>query len=126
MISTKTRGQFVRYALVGLGSNVLLYLVYLTLSFLGIGHKTAMTLLYIMGIAQTFLFNKTWSFQFAGAASSAFIRYVAVYSLGYVINFLALAVLVDQANLPHKWVMAGLILFMAIFFFVVQKFWVFR
>ncbi|MGA7179641.1 MAG: GtrA family protein [Thiobacillaceae bacterium] len=118
--------QFSRYAVVGLVSNGVGYLLYLLATWLGAGPKTAMTGLYILGVLQTFVFNKKWSFRFAGAAAPALVRYAMVYMLGYVINFMALMLLVDQAGLPHQWVMAGLVLCMAMFFFVGQKFWVFR
>ena len=118
--------QLSRYAVVGLASNAVGYLLYLLATWLGVGPKTAMTLLYLLGVLQTFVFNKRWSFRFVGAAAPAFVRYGIVYVLGYAINFLVIMLLVDQAKLPHQWVMAGLILFMAFFFFVGQKFWVFR
>lgn len=122
----QTLKQFIRYIAVGLASNAVLYLFYLLVTWLGVGPKTAMTVLYILGVLQTFVFNKKWSFRFAGAATPALVRYATVYVLGYVIQFLTLMVLVDQVGLPHQWVMAGLILFMAVFLFMGQKFWVFR
>ena len=118
--------QLMRYAIVGLTSNAIGYGLYIALTAFGFGPKLAMSLLYVIGVLQTFVFNKTWSFRFAGAAAPALFRYATIYALGYVINFLVLIVLVDQAGLPHQWVMAGLVLFMAVFFFMGQKFWVFR
>lgn len=118
--------QFSRYALVGLASNIVGYLFYLALIGLGMGPKLAMSVLYAVGVLQTFLFNKNWSFGFGGAATPALVRYSMIYALGYVINFLVLALLVDHFDLPHQWVMAGLVLFMAAFFFMGQKFWAFR
>ena len=117
--------QFIRYAIVGLASNVVLYVLYLLATWIGATPKIAMTLLYILGISQTFYFNKNWSFNFSGRTDSAFIRYALVYALGYVINYLALMVLVDQMGLPHELIMAGLIIFMAVFLFVMQKVWIF-
>lgn len=122
----RTHEQFTRYIVVGLASNAALYLLYLLATWLGAGPKSAMTGLYILGVLQTFVFNKKWSFRFAGAAAPAMVRYTMVYVVGYVINFIALMLLVDQAGMPHQWVMAGLVAFMAIFFFLGQKFWVFR
>ncbi len=55
--------QFIRYAVVGLISNVSLYLVYLALTSAGMGHKIAMTLLYVVGVSLTFLLNRNWSFR---------------------------------------------------------------
>ena len=118
--------QFVRYAIVGLASNLIGYLLYLVLTSVGLGPKLAMSVLYAVGVLQTFVFNKNWSFGFNGAATPALVRYAAIYALGYVINFVILLWLVDKSGLPHQWVMAGLVVFMAVFFFAGQKFWVFR
>lgn len=118
--------QLVRYGIVGLASNAFGYLLYLGLTYLGMGPKLAMSLLYCVGVLQTFVFNKKWSFRFDGPATPALFRYAMVYAAGYVINFFALLWLVDQLGLPHQWVMGVLVLFMAVFFFVAQKFWVFR
>lgn len=122
----QTLTQLVRYGIVGLASNAFGYLLYLGLTYLGMGPKLAMSLLYGLGVLQTFVFNKKWSFRFQGAATPALVRYATVYAVGYVINFFALILLVDQMGLPHQWVMGALVLFMAVFFFVAQKFWVFR
>ncbi len=122
----QARTQFIRYVVVGLASNAVIYLVYLLLTRLGMGPKLAMSLLYGVGVLQTFVFNKKWSFQFGGAATPALIRYAALYAAGYVIQYVALMLLVDQAGLPHQWVMAALVLTMAMFLFVGQKVWVFR
>lgn len=115
-----------RYAVVGLFSNACVFAIYLALTRLGLGPTLALSLVYCMGVLQTFLFNKAWTFQFAGTTASALARYAAIYALGYLINVLVLMVLVERADLPHQWVVAGLILFMAVFFFLGQKFWVFR
>ena len=50
--------QFIKYVVIGLISNGILYFAYLGLTKYGMGHKTAMTLLYIIGVLQTFIFNK--------------------------------------------------------------------
>lgn len=124
--SLSIKKQFVRYAIVGLAANALNYIIYILLTKLGLGPKLAMSVLYVAGVLQTFVFNKKWSFRFIGAARPALLRYATLYALGYVFNFLALMLLVDQIGLPHQWVMGGLVIFMAIFFFIGQKFWVFR
>lgn len=122
----RTFVQFVRYAIVGLASNAIGYGLYIVLTALGVGPKLAMSLLYCVGVVQTFVFNKKWSFRFDGAAAPAMARYATVYAVGYGFNILAMMLLVDHVGFPHQWVMAGLVLFMAVFFFMGQKFWVFR
>ena len=117
--------QFARYAIVGFASNVVSYAIYLVLTRIGLAPKVAMTLLYSIGVLQTFVFNKKWSFRFAGATKPALVRYATAYALGYVINLLALMLLVDRAGLPHQVVQGGMILVVAVMLFLAQRYWVF-
>ena len=118
--------QILRYGIVGLASNALGYVLYIGFTALGIAPKLAMSLLYMVGVLQTFVFNKSWTFRYAGQGSSAFRRHVLLYAVGYGVQLLLMAIAVDTMRWPHQWVMAGLVLLMAIFFFLGQKFWVFR
>lgn len=59
----KAAGQFIRYATVGLVSNAVGFMLYLAFTAACMEHKMAMTLLYGIGVAQTFIFNKRWSFR---------------------------------------------------------------
>ena len=117
--------QFSRYAIVGLASNAIGYVLYIALTRLGLGPKLAMSLLYGIGILQTFLFNKRWTFGHRGACGSVFARYCIVYGLGYVVNLLVLILLVDQVGLQHQWVQGVMILIVAVVLFTAQRYWVF-
>ena len=126
MSADATVGQFIRYATVGLGSNIVLYLAYLALTAAGIESKLAMSLLYVLGVVQTFAFNKRWSFRHGGLHGPTFMRYCASYALGYLINLGALLILVDRLGYPHQAVQGVMILTLAVLLFLLQKFWVFR
>lgn len=118
--------QFIRYAVVGLASNGTSYFLYLLATWLGVGPKTAMTLLYLLGVLQTFVFNKRWTFGHRGSHGVVFFRYCMAYGLGYVINLLVLLVLVDQHGYPHEIVQGVMILSLAVMLFLLQKYWVFH
>ena len=117
--------QLTRYAIIGLASNVFGYLLYLTFTFGGIGYKAAMTLVYVVGVIQTFFFNRKWSFRHDGAVSGSFVRYVAVYALGYLLNLGLLTIGVDHLELPHQAVQAVAIFVVATTIFVMNRYWVF-
>ncbi len=116
---------FLRYATVGIISNITGYLIYLVLNHAGCGPKLAMTLTYGLGVPQTFLFNRRWSFRFNGTVAPALVRYIIAYGLGYLINFLSLMLLVDKLGFSHVVVQGLIILIIAIFLFLAQKYWVF-
>lgn len=117
--------QLIKYGVVGVASNGVLYLLYLLLTYLGLGHKTAMTLLYVVGVLQTYFFNRNWTFSHGGHVGVSLARYVAAYGLGYLVNLVALMVLVDRLGLPHRWVQGGMIFAVAGLLFLLQRYWVF-
>jgi putative flippase GtrA len=121
----QTYRQFLRFCLVGLTSNVILFLGYLGITRIGVGPKMAMSTLYGIGVLQTFVFNKKWSFNHKGATSRTFVRYVAAYLCGYFLNLAALAILVDGYELSHRIVQGCMVVFLAVWLFMLQKFWIF-
>jgi len=87
----KTLVQFLRYVVVGLLSNAVLFSLYLAFTEAGLSSKISMTLLYLMGVLQTFYFNKRWTFVRRGWSGVEVFRYGMVYGLGYLTNFDRLA-----------------------------------
>ncbi len=125
LIFTEVQRQLLRYAIVGVASNLLCYVIYLGLTRLGLGPKLAMTLLYSVGLLQTFVFNKKWTFEHEGTHSKVFFRYCAAYGIGYAINICVLFILVDVLGYPHQLVQGAMIPSLAVMLFLIQKFWVF-
>ena len=117
--------QLLRFAAVGLASNLLLYLAYLLITQQGVGHKTTMTLLYAVGVSLTFFFNRNWTFSHQGHVTKSFIAYLSTYALGYVLNWVTLYLLVDKFGYNHQLVQGLMILFLAVLLFTLQKFFVF-
>lgn len=78
----RTLSQLVRYGVIGLASNAIGYVLYLLLTSLGMEPKMAMSLLYGIGVLQTFLFNKRWTFGHQGAHRLVFFATVLLTDLG--------------------------------------------
>jgi putative flippase GtrA len=117
--------QFVRFGLVGLGSNIILYLVYLLCTYLGMSYLLAVVISYFVGIVASFFSNKGWTFTYRGNAKAAFTRYVLVYLIGLALNLFLLYTLVERFLLRHEIVQGILIAVFAILFFIVQRTWIF-
>lgn len=118
--------QVLRFGIVGLISNLLIFIIYLSITGFGVGHKSSMSLLFALGVIQTFVFNKRWTFGHEGFLRASFLRYVIIYILAYFLNFMALLFLVDKLGYPHQVVQGLLILSISLILFLLQKFWVFR
>jgi len=122
----KSMRQLLRYGLVGVISNAVIYFVYLLITYLGVEPKTAMTLVYIIGASIGFIGNRKWTFAHRGDFSSAALRYMLAHLSGYLLNFLILFTFVDRLGYAHQWVQAVAIMIVAGFLFVVFKYFVFR
>lgn len=118
--------QFIRYAIIGLATNGIGYLLYLALTWGGLGHKLAMTLLYVTGVLLSFVLNRRWTFDHSGAVGWAMMRQWVAYGLGYLVNLVALLGLVDYLGYPHEIVQGLMVFTVAGMMFLLQKYWVFR
>lgn len=120
----KSFGELIRYGIIGLTSNGLIYLLYIFLTSWGAPPKLAMTLLYCSGTLATFWANRNWTFK-SEAGAGALTRYLSAYLIGYLINLALLFTMVDLANINHRIAQAISIILVAICLFTLMKTWVF-
>ncbi|KAB1121168.1 GtrA family protein [Neorhizobium galegae] len=117
---------FIRYAFVGILMNSLGYFLYFCATQLRIEPKTAMTLIYVVGVGLNFILSRRWVFGHKGKWGATFGGYVLVYLLGYIMNYSILWFLVDRIGWGHLFVQALSIVVVAVFLFVSLRFFVFR
>ena len=118
--------SIIRFGIVGCTSNLLVFLFYLAFTSFGLGYKSTMSFLYLVGVLLTFNANKKWTFNHSGNLKVAFLRYVSLYAVGYLINLFVLITAVDRFAFRHQWVQGVMIFVLAVFLFFGQKLWVFR
>lgn len=126
MLRESGYGQFFRYALVGLLSNLMLYLCYILLTSLKVDYRMSMTAIYVIGTLSTYFFNKKWTFQHSGKVKKTLIKYSVTYVIGYVFNFTLLWFSVEKLGVIHEISQAILIFLTALLIFILQKKWVFK
>jgi len=117
--------QTFRFAVVGIISNALLYVFYLYLVWVGLEPATAMTVVFAAGTLQTFFLNKNWTFSQRRSGLHCLAKYAIVYIAAYIFNLWILQLLVDRFHYPHQIVQGFTILFIGIFIFLLQRYWVF-
>lgn len=121
-----TGRQMLRFGVVGVGVNLVLYLAYLALVERHVDVKLAMSLVYAGGVVLGFVLNRRWSFRRRGRLGGDVPAYVAVYFAGYLVNLAALALFVDGLGWAHQAVQAAMVFVVAAGTFLLQKHWVFR
>lgn len=114
-----------RFVIVGAGSNAALFVLYLLLTTTVIGHKTSMTVIFMVGLVQTFFLNRRWTFRYESNSGCSFWRYVAAYCVAYLLNLAALSFFVDWLGAPHALVQGIAIPIVAAGLFLAQRYWVF-
>jgi putative flippase GtrA len=121
----RSAAQLFRYGLVGIASNLTGYLLFLIITSVGTGPKTAMTILYGVGAAIGFFGNRKWTFVHHGTLLGSGLRYIIAHCCGYLINLAILLMFVDGLGYSHRWVQAIAIFVVAGFLFVAFKYFVF-
>lgn len=117
--------QFLRYAIIGMLSNISGYLIYLLATYMGATPKLTMTALYVVGAVVGFFGNRKFTFGYGGRVLAAGVRFIFAHSLGYLLNLSMLLIFVDHLGGAHQLVQALAIFVVAIFLFVMFRFFVF-
>ncbi len=126
LTNRKSAIQLFRYGLVGVASNLVGYMVYLLITYLGATPKITMSLLYGVGATIGFWGNRKLTFAYRGSLLGTGVRYIVAHSFGYFINLTILIVMVDKLGYAHQWVQAIAVFVVAAFLFLSFKFFVFR
>ena len=117
--------QFLKFAVVGVMTNILLYAGYLAVTAFGVMPKVAMTVTYVVGVLFSFWLNRSWTYRKSGEVSRHLRRYVVAYVVGYVVNLCGLYIGVDVAGVFHAYVQGVMVVVVACLMFVLQRHWVF-
>ncbi|MGC2166085.1 MAG: GtrA family protein [Gallionella sp.] len=121
----RTIFQLLRYGLVGVLTNLAMYLLYLLITYIGVEPKQVMTGLYVVGALIGFVGHRNWTFTHEGAMIGSGARYFIAHIFGYSINYLLLFTFSDKLGYPHQWVQASAIIIVALFLFVTFRYFVF-
>ncbi len=91
MISRLPR-SFLRYVVVGLGTNGSLYLLFVALVWAGLPPVLTAGLTYVLGVTLSYVLNRAWSFQSTASHGRDLPRFLISYGIGFVatMGFIAL------------------------------------
>lgn len=118
--------QLIKYSLVGVFSNIVIYFGYLLLTYCCMTPKKAMTLVYIVGAYIGFFGNRKWTFASSLSLTNLALRYIVTHIFGYALNLLILFFFVDCLGYSHWWIQAIAIIIVASFLFLIFKYLVFN
>lgn len=122
-----TLREFAFFNLIGVLNTLLGLAVYFLLIYIGVHYIVALIIDYIIGIAFSFIMNKTYTFHIGESLSSAMIcKMICVYGLIFGFNFIILIISVEFFHIDAY---LGQIIscgFLSILTFLFQKYYVFN
>lgn len=121
----ETMFQLVRYGVVGVANNLVGYLIYLGVTWLGVDPKLAVTIMYPIGALIAYFSHARYSFSYRGDRTSGLFRYVIAHVIGYGANVSLLYIFFDRMGFPHQLVQAMAIFIVAGLLFVLFRYFVF-
>lgn len=122
----KSISQLLRYALIGITSNAIGYIFYLSLTYFGATPIFTMSLVYGVSATIGYIGNRNVTFSYKGSTLGSGIRYFIAHTVGYLINLSMMIIFVEHLDYPHQGVQAVAILFVAGFLFITFKLFVFQ
>lgn len=85
--------SFLRYVVVGLGTNGSLYLLFVALIWAGLTPVLTAGLTYVLGVTLSYLLNRAWSFESTASHGRDLPRFLASYGIGFVATMIFIALL---------------------------------
>jgi len=119
--------QFIRFIFTGFLSNAFAYVCFLIGVYIfGVGHKTAASILFLIGMSANYIINKNWTFNFYSNSISTMVKFLITYLLGYCFNMVILIIFVDKLDYPPAYVQFLAILMLVFYYYNLNKHFIFK
>ncbi len=124
--STKLSNQIFKYSFVGVFNTLIgLSVIFLLYNVFHFGYLFANAGGYAVGLLNSFIWNKWWTFQSSKHFSKEVIPFLIVFGISYLINLLVVIVCVELLRInPNHSQVLGIIAYSVVNFFI-NKYWTF-
>lgn len=122
----KSLAQLTKFSAVGITGNLLGYLIYILLTYLGLKPTYAVSILYPMGAMFSFYGNLGFTFKYTGNPNTAKVKFIFSHLAGYLINIIILHIFVTKLTYPHELIQLFAICIVAIYIFFISKLFIFK
>jgi len=118
--------QISRFIFVGILNTIVGYGAYFILLYLNIYYMLALIIMYVIGVAHSFIWNKKWTFRSMGSTRNEGIKFVSVYCIAFLINLIILALFVEGLKLNPQIGQVFALGIVTLISFFGHKYWSFR
>ncbi len=118
--------QFIKYAMVGLSSTAINFVLFGLLVFSGIHYLAAAVVAYAVATLNGYVLNSRWTYRGGTHSNTRFLKFSVIQLSGLVVNLLVLAFLVENFALNKLLAQVVANAFVVLTTFGGNKFWTFR
>jgi putative flippase GtrA len=116
--------QISRFVIVGFINVIISYITYaLALFYFSI--LVSLILSYIIGILNSYLWNRAWTFESKNNKKKELIRFIAVYAFVFLINYILLFIIIYHINIDSRIAQIIVLPITTIISFIGHKYWSF-
>lgn len=84
-----------RYGIVGIATNLLLYVVFLLLLYLGVDPVVDAGICYLLGVSLSYILNRRWTFDSRNTHKKDLPKFLLSYGIGLISTLLTITVLMQ-------------------------------
>jgi putative flippase GtrA len=117
--------QLIKFAIIGAANTVIGYGIFYALLYLKFHYLTALLISFVIGLLNSYFWNKYWVFPSEHHFKRELPRFIIVYAATLVINAALLPVFVEILKIDPEIAQLFFLFFLPLFTFVGLKFWSF-
>ena len=118
--------QLFFFGLIGIGLNIISYLIFCILVYLEISYRVALSLVYISFLVINFFIYKKKIFHKRDNLKNSVVKYFGSHLLIYILNLFSLFLSVDIFKFSPFYSQFAIILILGLLMFYLYKYWVFK
>jgi putative flippase GtrA len=116
--------QFLKFSFVGvLNTLITLLTIWVFVNVFSTSHYVANVMGYVLGVLNSFIMNKIWTFNHKSKTGATFIKFIGVFVITYLIQFSVLSLLLNFSKLdPFVSQILAMITYTILNFIINKKF----
>lgn len=116
----------VRFILVGILNTIVGYSFYFVFLKFNINYIIALLISHVIGVVHSFIWNKFWTFKIKEDTKRQILKFVSVYAITFILNFIILLVFVEKLNIDKRIAQIFALFIVTLVSFLGHKFWSFK
>lgn len=126
ILNNKLSSETIRFVLVGVLNTVVGYGCYFVLLYLQVNYIISLAISHIVGVTNSFFWNKYWTFKSKGNIKHELVKFISVYVITFFLNLGILVIFVEYVKVDKRVAQVYALFIVTIISYIGHKFWSFK